>query len=210
MGRRSKNKRPRVSRRGGRRKARGGGDRPPQLVPTVCFHHRFRFQSETNTGTSTISRKNLLNLLQVATSAVTTVRIIEGIRLKRIAMWCNPVALGQVPQTVSVEWLGENSPSTLVSDIGMGIKPPKVVTTPPPSSSNRWWSMSGNQEADDLFSLTYPPNTVIDVDVEVRMVEMEAPTAGDIPAGAVLGTLYGNLLDGIGGNLYPSGYTILP
>jgi hypothetical protein len=71
--------------------------------------------------------------------------------------------------------------------------------------------MSGNQEADVLFNLILVANTVIDIMVEIRQVENEAPTAGDVPAGAVLGQLYGGYLDGItSGSLTPVGYTPVP
>jgi hypothetical protein len=71
--------------------------------------------------------------------------------------------------------------------------------------------MSGNQETDPLFSLSVPANTIIDITVELRLVESETPTAGDVPAGATLGQLYGNYLDGlVSGKLAPDGYTALP
>jgi hypothetical protein len=71
--------------------------------------------------------------------------------------------------------------------------------------------LSGQQENDLLFELVLPANCVIDVTVELRFVEAEAPTAGDVPAGAVLGTLYGDYLDGIGsGKLSPVGYNVIP
>jgi hypothetical protein len=71
--------------------------------------------------------------------------------------------------------------------------------------------MSGSQETDPLFSITVPANTIIDIVVDLRLVESEAPTAGDVPAGAILGQLYGNYLDGIAsGKLSPDGYAVLP
>jgi hypothetical protein len=209
----SKNTRSRAPRRGGRSRAQNAMlvVRVPQYVPTISLSHKFRFNSGSNSGGFSITRQRLLNLLQVATSAITTVRLIEGVRLKLVEMWTNPVALGSTPTTLQLEWFGENSPSTLISDFSMGVNPAHVRAMPPASSSNRWWSMSGSQETDPLFSLSIPANTIIDITVELRLVESETPTAGDIPAGASLGQLYGNYLDGlVSGKLAPDGYTALP
>jgi hypothetical protein len=173
--------------------------------------HKFRFENGTNAGTYNITRGNLLNMVLVATSAVTTVRTFEAIRLRKVEMWANPVALGSAPNNIQVEWLGENSPSTVISDTGMGVRPGHVASVPPSSSSNRWWSISGTSETDIIFSMILPADSVIDVTVDVRFVEQEAPTAGDVPAGASIGQVYGDYLDGIAsGKLAPVGFTVLP
>jgi len=188
---------------------------PPPFHPTVCSVHRFRFVAN-SAATVTITRKNLLNLLLVATSATSTVRVIEGIRLRRVNIWSNPVigvgaAVPSPLQTAQLEWIGENSPSTVISDTTMGVRPLHLSTSPPPSASNRWWSMSGFQETDDLFSLILPAASIVDVSVDIRFVEQEAPTAGDTPAGATLGQMYGGYLDGIATALLtPIGLVLLP
>jgi hypothetical protein len=173
--------------------------------------HKFRFENGTNNGTYNITRGNLLNMVLVATSAVTTVRPFEAVRLRKVEMWANPVALGSAPSNIQIEWLGENSPSTVISDTGMGVRPGHVASVPPPSSSNRWWSISGTSESDVMFSMTIPADSVIDVTVELRFVEQEPPTAGEVPAGATIGQVYGDYLDGIASSkLVPVGFTLLP
>jgi len=159
-----------------------------------------------------ITRASLLNQVVYATSTTATARIMEAVRLKKVEIWTNPVALGAAPTTCAIEWLGENSPSVFISDTSMGVLPAHISAKPPPSSSNRWWSMSGQLETDDLFALTFPANTIIDVTVEARLVEQEAPTAGPVPTGAIFGQIYGCTLDGNGvtGVLLPVGYTLLP
>lgn len=184
---------------------------PPAFRPTMSYSHKFRFYASAGSGGINVSRKNILNLIQVATSASTTVRLFEAVRLKKVEMWSQPTALGAAPVTCQIEWIGENSPSTVTSDTSMGVRPAHVVSKPPQFSSNRWWCLSGQQEADTLFNLVYPANTFVDVTIDVRLVEMEAPTAGDVPAGATLGTQYGNYLDGITTALLaPIGYNVLP
>jgi hypothetical protein len=72
--------------------------------------------------------------------------------------------------------------------------------------------MSGVNETDQLFIMNaVPANTFIDVTLLLRLVEVENPTAGDVPAGAILGKLYGDYLDGITAALcQPVGLTPLP
>jgi hypothetical protein len=201
-------------RRGGRKKGRAGrrnSASPTPFIPTIVYRHRFRYGNGANNGVFTITRANILNQMLLATSAVTTVRLNEAIRLMSVEVWTNPVALGAPPTSCLIEWLGENSPSTVIENTGMGIRPAHVFSAPPPSSSNRWWSMSGSQETDQLFLITLPANSIVEVTCDCRMVETEAPTAGDVPTGASLGQVYGDYLDGIAsGKLVPLGYTVLP
>lgn len=207
MGRR-KQTRPR------RRKARGQralmGHVPP-FTPTCKFSHKFRFVNGTNNGTYTITRAQMLNLIGYAYNTSNTYRLFEAVRLKSVEVWTNPTALGAAPSTCSLEWLGGYGPSTVVSDSTMGVSPAHFRTTPPASSSDRWWSMSGQNETDDLFVLVLPVDCIIDVTVEVRVVETEAPTQGDNGTGLTLGQLYGDYLDGVAsGKLSPVGYTVIP
>jgi len=185
--------------------------RPPAYTPTMNFLHKFRFNSSTNAGAFTITRGNLLNMVLVATSAVTTARIFQAVRLRRVEMWTNPVAAGADPVNIFLEWLGAYAPSTVISDLCMGLIPAHIRASPPKASSDMWWSMSGSNESEQLFSMTVEANTVIDVTLEVRLVEQESPTAGDVPAGATLGRLYGDYLDGVtSSKLAPDAYQALP
>lgn len=217
MGSKSKRNQRKANRR--QRTGRGGrssvgGMRPPPFAPTVKVNHKFRFTGAIGSATTlvAITRANLLNLLVTAISAITTVRTFEAVRLKKVEMWTNAPALGSAPTYCQLEWEGENSPSTILSDTSMGVQPAHLVSIPPPSSSNRWWSMSGSQETDNLFGVMMSTGGVIDVSVEARLVDVESPTAGPVPAGATIGQLYACTLDGngVGGVLSPLGYNALP
>jgi len=211
-----KRKRSRTSRRRPRKNSAGRGSalNPPPFRPTMKVNHKFRFVNDAN-GSYTITRANLLNFIVIADTTTATSRIIEAIRLKKVEMWTNAaVSAAAAVNTCSLEWVGSNSPSTVVSDTSMGVRPAHIVAVPPPSSSNRWWSMSGTDESDDLFILTTPNSTysVVDVSVEIRIVETEAPTSGPTAAGATAGGLYAATLDGNGvsGTFLPVGYTVIP
>jgi hypothetical protein len=209
MGKRMRMKRS-TRKRGGRARGAAMGHVPP-FTPTIKLSHKFRFVNGTNNGTYTITRAQVLNLVAYAYNTNNTYRLFEAVRLKVVEVWTNPTALGSAPSSVSLEWLGGYGPSTVVSDTTMGVSPAHIRTTPPASSSDRWWCMSGFNETDDLFTLILPVDCVIDVTLDIRMVEQEAPTQGDSGTGLTLGQLYGDYLDGVtSGKLTPVGYTVIP
>jgi len=149
--------------------------------------------------------------MQIATSAVTAVDIIQAIKLSSVELWTNPQALGADPTSVSLEWnSSSNSPSILVSDTSMGVRPAHIRCTPPINSSASWWWVQGGAGA-ELFKLVVPANTIIDVVMELRVVDTDTPSAGDTPAGATIGQMYGGYLDGLtSGMLAPIGLTPIP
>lgn len=183
----------------------------PPFRPTISLKHTFRYANGSNNGAFSITRANLLNQLLVAISAVTTTRLLQAVRLRSVEIWTNPTALGSGPNSTQIEWVGENSPSTIISDTTMGVTPAHIRTTPPQDSSNRWWSISGTSESDVLFTMSLALDSIIDVTVDLRYIDQEGPTAGDVPVGATVGKLYGNYLDGhASAKLTPIGYTALP
>lgn len=215
MARRSKNMNvqgSRVSRRGGRKQARGGGvSMPPPFRATIACSHRFRFENTVDGGTSSVYRKDLLNLYLCADSSTSTVRVLEAVRLKSVEVWANPAGIGSPPTAMSIEWQGENAPSTITSDTAMGVRPAHIRSLPPPMSSSKWWSMSGQQETDPLFTLRLPDYCIIDIVCELRFVDIETPVVGQTGVGLTLGRLYGGYLDGYstGNTLKPVGITKL-
>jgi len=192
----------------------------PMFKPTVAFNHKFRFAGLSTAAGVTISGKNLLNLLLVGSSTTTSARLLEGIKIKRLQIWLAPAVLGANAMTsISVEWFGYNAPSTVVSDTAIGVVPAKLDTRPPKSATASMWATSGGMldstaQIGQLFTIIGTNSTldiVIDLTCECSMVESESPTAGDVPAGAVAGQVYGNYLDGLAtANWGQVGYTPLP
>lgn len=216
----SAKRRSRLGTRGQRRQGLGRAgakapQSPPEFVPTIMFGHKFRFTNGTNPFSAVpVTRAMLLNLYQMASTTTQQNRLITGIKLNRVTMWGNPPAGGGAGATVSIEWVGNQSPSTIHSDTTMGIRPAIVRSRPPVDSSNRWWSISGSNESEQLFKLSGPAGTIIDVDCSVRFVDDEAQVSGEngTGAGALAGTVYWNYLDGFASKkLAPvGGVTILP
>lgn len=186
---------------------------PPPYVPTPCLTHKFRFQVGTpGVEGQQISRGDLLNLWSVATSSTSTARVIEAIRIIDCEIWgpSTSSSAGFTSAEVSVEWLGNNAPSTIHDDVSMNVKPAHVYSQPPRFSSNQWWSISGSNESEVVMQITAPEYGIVDMRFEVRLMENEAATAGPIPTGATIGTFYTNYLDGTGQKLVPFAATVLP
>lgn len=128
-------------------------------------------------------------------------------------MWTNPTALGSAPAQLSIEWNSTNAPSTIISDVTMGVRPAYVTSRPPKLSSSEWWSLTASNGSEELFEITVPVDTIIDVLVDIRFVDNQEDSAnGDNPTGATPGVMYYNYLDGLtSGKLTPvGGVTILP
>jgi len=192
-----------------RRRARAsrGVSHPPAFVPTLRGKTRLRYLSDAGGGTYPVTRKCLLNLFEMATTAVTSARLFAAVKLHSVEVWAPPNPTGSVPTTVEVQWVGNTAPSTAHSDTSMTVSPAHVRTTPPDYSSDQWWCISGTStESEILFYVTVPAvASVVDVVVSFRLYGLDdTASGGDAPAGAVAGTLYGNYLDGLSsGHLSP-------
>jgi hypothetical protein len=187
---------------------------PSQFSATVRFKHKFRFLCTTASFTSpvTISRANLLSLLVMnGASNTTNYRIITGLKLNRIEIF-GPSNLGSIAtaSTVSVEWLSNLGPSTVVSDSSSSNAfPSHITTSPPPQSLASFWSLSGINETENLFTITAQTLSIIDVWCDI--VLMNGESAHSVPStnSGVAGTLYLLALDSSGGNYPPVSYQTL-
>lgn len=200
------------ARGGGRKRALGGS--PPEFVPTISTGHVFRFSAGQAFTSQPVTRGMLLNLYSVAATTTQQYRLLTAIKIKRVRLWGQPVALGSQNSRVACEWVGYNAPSTIHSDTATGVRPSFVDSVPPKDSSNAWWSISGVNDSETLFNVTGPTGTVIDVHLSVRFAdnEVSAPAENGTAAAASVGRVYWNYLDGFSSKkLAPEGgVTVLP
>jgi len=189
----------------GKGRPQGSPDRPLPFVPTPSFTHRFRFAAITTLSRIPVTRGNLLNLMEVETGATSAVRIFESVRVVDVEGWV-PTTNAFASQEIALEWNGDNSPSTIHSDISMNLAPAHVLSQPPRDSSAKWWSISGVNETEILLYITAPSGTVVDLRINARVIDHEAATAAEAPAGGTSGQVVYNYLDGrISGKLQPAG-----
>jgi hypothetical protein len=181
---------------------------PFPLLATPSLGHVFQFTSSGAASALSITRNDVLNLLVTAATAITSYPMIAAIKIKKIRAWA-PIISSYVPQAMEIEWNGGlYAPSAIHSAVSDGTFPAKLETRPPPGSSPDLWSLTGASNiAEDLFSITCPANTVIQLSVALRLMDDEAPGASYTVAGATVGKVYYGYLDGpvATGILPPSG-----
>ncbi len=194
-----------------RNKNGGALGHPRSLAPDLRLTKTFRFQT-TRAVSTAITAQNLLQLMVVATSGITSTRIFQSVRLIKVEVW-TIAALGGTSEVVQVTGVGDG-PTNVVSDMSMGVSPAHVVWRPRPNSLSALWLNAGVREADNLFLLACPGTSVVDVTLEVIVKNdfFASPGAGPVPAGAATGSIYLCTLDGNGltGKCTPEDYLLLP
>jgi hypothetical protein len=183
---------------------------PPQTKPDIRVTKIFRFLSNLARSDQLLTAAELFNQLEIATSATSTVRLINAVRLIKMEMWC-AAAQGSAPNFLQITG-ASNSPGEMVSDTQMGIEPAHVVWRPDPKAQSSMWKVSGTDDAQNLLYYTCPSNTVVDVTLElILLMAGEASVAGSVPVGATLGTVYSDYLDGISlAHVVPEDWPLLP
>jgi hypothetical protein len=185
---------------------------PPPNKPEIRVTKTFRFVAGAARSDQALTFAELLNQLEVATTATTTVRLINAVRLIKLEIWA-AVAQGAAPSLLQITGSG-GGPGSIVSDTQMGVEPAHVVWRPPKTSRAALWGVSAVDDATVLCEYTCPVNAVIDVTMEMVLLSaiVGGPaTAGSVPVGAAVGALYCDYLDGISlAHVAPEDYPTLP
>jgi len=173
--------------------------KPPQFAATFCVGKTVRFTA-TAAGTFTITRASLLDLFVMAETTTAGGRIFDAVKVRRIRIWGNAPGAGAVAtRTSGVQWLSTYSPAKVVSDSGVGATyGARISTKPPALPLAGFWSLTGTNEADELFVLQLNLGDVIDIDLSFQVQNNIYGT--DVPAavvlvGATVGTVYCLYLD---------------
>jgi len=176
-------------------------NRPPSISSNIQMSHRYRFTSTSATPTN-ITVIGLLGaagtMCTVANSLTST--LFESVRVKRVAMWSPPAAQGS-SVTCSIEWFGGvNSNNKEVSDTSVSVATPAHVTSSPPQQSiASFWN---KPQVLNLFLLTAPVGTIIDVDLDLIFSDDETTPQTYAVAAATLGTVYYLALDNVATHIY--------
>lgn len=167
-------------------------------MSNVVLSHKYRFTSSSGTPT-TINVNSLLGaagtMCTVANTTVST--FFESVRVGRVQIWTPPAAQGSFA-TCSLEWFGGTSANNLeVSDTSISTATPAYISSRPPRLSlAAFWQKPA---ALNLFQLTAPSGSIIDVDLELIMSDDETTPATTAVASGTLGIVYYLALDSANG-----------
>jgi hypothetical protein len=184
--------------------------RPPQFESTYRTVHRVRYVTTNGGGNISFTRANLLNqLVMNKASGVNNGRILSGVKLDKIEMWCFSSSSTANYSVCSVEWTSTYGPSKVVSDSSIALEPGYVHSSPPAQSLASFWSISGSNESDIIMLLNYPGNCIIDITYSLIVQNGETPVNVVTTNSGVAGQVYQLPLDQTGGNVVPVSYISL-
>jgi len=178
-------------------------------VPTQV--RKFRYQAATS-GTSLITRGDMLGIYAFLTTSTAWNSLFGGIRVKNVAVYSagNTASSGGFLgfTEVSLVWISETSPENQITATGNADHPAVISASPPPMSFGSFWSgtgYSGDEGLGDvLFQLVVNAGDVIDVSVEYTP-QCTATASGGAYTVGTSGTASYGYLDGPGGRLVPVG-----
>ena len=192
-GRRRRNRRAKRSRR-----SKTTSSHPPALTGTELKHHvALRFTAVAAASSTSISWRNLLDTLLVATTATAGTNLFEFVKIRAIRVW-GIGALG-TPTTVIVRFSGASTglvgDNEYHADTSMGIEPAMVYAKPAAKSLASNYQVSSVSEA---FTITCPAGSVVDVLLSFRsQFSAVNATAAVALSGATAGQQYLRGLDGL-------------
>jgi hypothetical protein len=155
----------------------------------------YRYLSNAAISAVSMNSYNLMYACGVSASSTTAgYPIANCVRLRRIQVWAPPASQG-AGVTVSVLFPSTNqSPSKEFSDTSVSVmKPAYVSCSVPPSSTAGFWQNSTSNN--DMWYLTCPSGTIVDIDVEIVLVDGQNNMASCVLVGAATGGVYYTCLD---------------
>jgi len=200
-----------------------GLDGNPKIVMQTARVARYsQIYIAQSAATFTITGKNLLNWIQMAATSTTSYRLFASHKLEKVEMWSPTIVsttsnTGVLPASVSLEWYGptigyENSNKIIA--VAEGSEPAYISSRPPRQSSVSWWRQSGSVDGDTtdtIFTLAGQLGFMVRITFQAKLVDDETVYGAEAPAGATVGKVYYNYLDGrTSGGLQPLGVNIIP
>lgn len=170
--------------------------KPPPLIYDVRMKQLFRFTSVAGCTRTSISWTDLTDLICVATSAVTAVKLFQFVRLKYVEVWDDAVAGSNASVSVTFDETDTNQASErkTYTDTSIGIEVAHVKCFPARDSlTSNWHGVSGN----NAFELTLSQGAIIDVMLELRNQGNSAIACQSAVVAATLGATYYRGLDGL-------------
>jgi hypothetical protein len=187
---------------------RKNSSKPPQIQSNIRVTHKYRFLA-TASMSETISSLDIIGAIgTIGVSTTSVTPFAESFKIKRVSIWSPAPSQGQT-STCSCEWLGTSqSPSIEVSDSSNSVADVAKISTSPPQNSNAAFWQTPAIASVNLFTLTTPAGSIVDLDLDFVLADDGAEAFGIAVATAVLQHPYYLALDGpTNNNLVPVSLT---
>jgi hypothetical protein len=170
---------------------------PPQIGNYLITHNvRLRFLATSNFAGS-ITYQNLLDTVDIATSATALSNLFHIVKIRKIEVW----SMAQVgtPVSCSVSFsnnsnAGQFGDSKFHTDTSMGIEPAHVVAIP---LRNSLASLFQGASATEAFVLDAPAGSVIDVELTFKQRNATQVSTQNVGVALTAGEIYFRGLDGL-------------
>ncbi len=161
-----------IVRRNNRNNSRKTNAFPPSFSSQPMSQRKFRFASTATLTNVDIQRKDMLSLLlaisTAGTSSVAT-GVFSAVKLDRIMIWGVPDSSVSVCN-ININFPGNNSPDTRISDTGNPMYPAHISVVPPKSSFAELWTNTSSTQSEVLFEVQGSSNTEVIIDIQVTVV----------------------------------------
>lgn len=171
-------------------------EQPPQLSPAFHGTKTLRFYSS-STASGSITVKDLLDLIFVATTTTAGYRLMDSVRMRKIEMWASAPAAGTTVISVEENVTGATTitgRSFAVTDMVVGsARSAHLVYKPVRGSyTDMWYSAAQPVTTTTLVNIIAPASSVLDLTIDYVLADgLQAPTSvARGVAGAVAGQVY--------------------
>jgi len=144
-----------------------------------------------------ISFQNLLDIFNVAATAVTAFDLFTAVKIKAVEIWANGLTNASAVVTVVFDGttLGAVGDQKVHTDTSMGIEPAHVLARPVRQSQAAQFQ---NSSAATAVFVNVPSGAIVDMELSFRNDMLGTAVATqNAPAGATPGALYTRGLDGV-------------
>jgi hypothetical protein len=170
---------------------------PPAINDFQVRHSTILRYVATAQNSATITAQNLLDTINVATTAVAPYNLFRYVKIRKIEVWSLP-ALGAA-NTVSVTFTGNGSnvvgDERTHTDTSMGLEPAHIQVRPSKKSLISNYMVSA---AVTVFNITVPPGAVIDLHLSFQGSTLaNSNAAQNASVGAPVGSTFWRGFDGL-------------
>jgi hypothetical protein len=168
-------------------------EHPPQVNGYEISHSvRLRYTVTAAVVSQAITAGNILDAVLIATTTTVGYDLFDVFKIRFVEVW-SQAALA-TPSTCTVVYPQTIGDQSIHTDTSLGVKPAYVKAVPSDRSLASFWTATGGT---NLFLVTCPAGSVLDLSCDFRTTNAAATAAVNALVAATVGELYYRGLDGV-------------